>query len=119
MKNSYQKMSQNLFRTPIVLRLTTEKNSCIILRLLTPALIMAFACAIGVTVLHHHEDGEPHSDCALCLLLIQPAVANNVGGTAASMFLALPENPPLAVSSLTPLYFRTKTYARAPPPLYN
>lgn len=109
-------MSQNRLQVPIDPGLAMEKKFCVIRRLLTPFLIMVFACAICVTVLHHHEDGEPHPDCALCLLLIQPAVAGNVEDRSASLFLALPENPPAAVISFISLCFRVAVYCRAPPP---
>jgi len=119
MKNPVLIMSQNHFRVLIAPGLATEKIVCVIRRLLTPVLIMAFAIAIGVTVLHHHEDGESHSDCTLCLLLIQPAIADNVEDSSVRLFLASPENPSFIVGSLTSLYAKVVPCGRAPPPSYN
>lgn len=83
-------------------------------------LTVLFVLALGVSFFHYHE-GEvgSHTDCTLCLLLIQPVAACNIENDACCVLSALSMNPHASAGSLASLCFRAAQLSRAPPCPFN
>ncbi|OPY74054.1 MAG: hypothetical protein A4E63_00855 [Syntrophorhabdus sp. PtaU1.Bin050] len=109
-QNDYQ---FHLFSQPVA-----SWHSYAKIKLLTIVLIGVFTVALGAAVLHHHEDGELHSDCTFCVFLIQPAVSGIVNDIAGCLFLTSPEELIFLGNTLPSLCFVAAPPGRAPP-LYS
>jgi hypothetical protein len=115
MKDFSCSIPQNGYRSCLFSQPAQSKYSYTKIRLLTIAVIVVFTVALGVAFLHHHEDGQSHSDCALCIFLIQPAVSSVAADLAGCLSPTLPEEPDFSGGALTSLCFMAAPFGRAPP----
>jgi hypothetical protein len=84
-------------------------------KLAVSVVIAALVTVLSAAAVHHHGDEACHADCALCLFLIQPAVADAGEDSFVCGLPVSPENPPVSEGSLASLCFRAASLGRAPP----
>ncbi|WP_423229079.1 hypothetical protein [Syntrophorhabdus aromaticivorans] len=77
-------------------------------------MVLILLAGSGIAGLHHHSDGHDHSDCTLCLFLIQPVVAE-APQEPVGVLSPFPEDPLPLLVSVPFLCFRTVQPSRAPP----
>jgi hypothetical protein len=115
MKDFSCNIPQNGYQSCLFSQPLQSKHFYTMIRLLTIAVIVVFTATSGAALLHHHEDGQSHLDCALCVFLIQPAVSGVAAAIADRLAPTFPEKPDFSGGALTSLCFIAAAPGRAPP----